>query len=93
MTDVCYLFGLTGMACYFCLELVAEQRERRHNSLQCQNVEKRLSMHLRGKDSVSRNHQQPPKKQSDSGTVESAMDSSVDMEFFLPPVSQPTLSV
>lgn len=93
MAQVCYLFGMTGQACCFCLELVADHRRRRHTKASLQVAENRLSNRLQAEHKMPPNTPYVNSEEPRTGNVESAMDSTADMSAYLGPISQASLSV
>ena len=93
MAQVCYLFGLLGLACYFSLELVSDQRERRSSHVSSHTAEVRLSRRLRAERNVSIQNNLGSMDEPCTGIVESAMDSKAELDVYLGPSTQSTLSV
>jgi len=94
IANVCYLFGLSGLAFYFCLEFTANQRIQSQANAARNSAEQRLSRRMRIETKAALLHQQESAPQEPSaGSIESAMDSQADLDTFLGMPTQPTLSV
>lgn len=102
IAGLCNLFGLTGLAFYFSLELVANQRAQRQATLLQRSAERKLSRRVWAdaktalcheeakvtlRHSEKENNAQPRPTE-----IETAMDSSADLDAYLGPTSQPVLS-
>lgn len=100
IASLCHTFGWCGMAFYFSLEFVADQRARKHTTVLQQSAEQRLSWRLRA-DAVMASHVEEERahgansggRGESSGGIENAMDSTVGLDLYLGPTSQPVLSV
>lgn len=90
--ELCRSLALSGLAFYFSLELVADQRAHRKTLLWQRTAERTLSRRLYREDKMAefnatdKSHEQP------SGSVESAMDSCADLTAYQGPTAQPALS-
>ena len=93
ITNLCYLFGLSGMAFYFCLELAAEHRAGRSLRANASSAEHRLACRLRAENHAGRPNAHIQSKEDTAGNIESAMDSQADFSMYLGAQTQPTLSV
>lgn len=93
MANVCYSFGMLGLASYFCLELVADQRERQQAKRCSHDAERRLSCRLRGEQRMAAQMQQVASAEHHSEKTESAMDSTADLNVYLGANSPPVLSL
>ena len=93
IANLCYLFGLSGMGFYFCLELVAEHRAGKWLRANSSSAEHRLTRRLHAENSSSKlnPHVLPQEKSADK--IERATDSHSDLAVFLGARTQPTLSV
>lgn len=103
IASLCYVFGLNGLAFYFSLELVADQRAHRQATLLQRSAERKLSRRVWGDAKTALCHeemkkQEDVKKKGEKKTeqkpleIESAMDSTAGLEVYLGPTSQPVLS-
>lgn len=90
--QLCWSFALNGLAFYFSLELVADQRAHRRELRSRRTAEQSLSRRLQRERNVAA-HVATEKGEQRTGTLESAMDSTADLAMFLGPTSQPVLSV
>ena len=91
--NLCYLFGLSGMAFYFSLELAADYRAGKCLSENASSAERRLACRLHAETNTAKlnPHAQPREDYTDN--IERAMDSHSDLAVFLGAQTQPTLSV
>jgi hypothetical protein len=87
-----YFSGLVGLALYFCLELVADQRSRNHRRSRCVCDERRLSRRLTIERTPVRSLSEVLSATAELG-VEPAMDSQADLETYRGRQTQPTISV
>lgn len=93
IANLCYLFGLNGIAFYFCLELAADYRTKKWRNDSSRFAEHRLSRRLDAESRAAQlNAHTLPTEQS-TGRIESAIDSQADFAVYLGRQSQPTLSV
>lgn len=93
IANLCYLFGLSGMAFYFCLELVAEHRAGKCLRTNASSAEHRLSCRLRAENHAARLNAHVLSTEDTASNIESAMDSQADISAYLGAQTQPTLSV
>lgn len=93
VASLCYLFGLSGMAFYFCLELVAERRAGKWLRANSSSAEHRLACRLRAESHSAKQNAHCQPQADISGTIESAMDSQVELIVLLGTQTRPTLSV
>ncbi len=93
ITKLCYLFGLSGMAFYFGLELVVEYRAGRCLRATASSAEPRLSCPLRAESSTTKLSSHVLSQEVSADNIERAMDSHSDLAVFLGAPTQPTLSV
>lgn len=92
IAGLCHTFGWCGLAFYFSLELVADQRARRQATVLQRSVERKLSWRLRA-DAVMASYVEEEKSHGQSsGGIESAMDSCAGLDVYLGPIGQPVLS-
>ena len=90
--ELCRLFALSGLAFYFSLELVADQRAQKHTNLSQRVAEWKLSRRLRREDKMAALFEADKSREQPLGSVESAMDSHADLAMYLGPTAQPVLS-
>lgn len=93
VANLCYLFGLTGMAFYFCLELAAEHRAGKWLRANAISAEQRLACRLRAENHSTKLNAHVLSTEDTVSNIESAMDSQADFSAFIGAQTQPTLSV
>ena len=93
MAQHCYLCGLSGMAFYFSLEYVAQQRAQAQAKAASRSAERRLARGLQTENAAAVPHRDAPSQEHTSGDIESAMDSTADLAAYVGLQTQPTLSV
>ena len=93
IANLCYLFGLSGMAFYFCLELAAEHRAWKCLRANASSAEQRLASRLRAENSTAKLSPHVLSPEDSVDHIERAMDSHSDLAVFLGAQTQPTLSV
>ncbi len=92
MAKHCYLCGLCGLAFYFSLEFVAQQRAHSQARAAARAAEKRLSRRMQTQKLIDEFHRDSAVAEV-LGDIESAMDSKADFETYVGLQTQPTLSV
>ena len=92
MAKHCYLCGLSGMAFYFSLEFVAQQRAHLQARAAARSAEKRLSRRMQTQKRIEECHRDSSAAEV-RGDIESAMDSKADFETYVGLQTQPALSV
>jgi hypothetical protein len=90
--ELCRLFALSGLAFYFSLELVADQRAQRRANLARDTAERKLSRRLQRKDKLGTVAEAAKPSEQGSERIESAMDSSADLAVYTGATAQPVLS-
>lgn len=90
--EVCRAFAISGLAFYFSLELVANQRIHQWARVSQQVAEQKLSRRVYSEDKAISYHKSAEPDEQHSGNVESAMDSCADLAVYLGPTAQPVLS-
>ena len=93
IAKLCYLFGLSGMAFYFCLELAAEHRAGKWLRANASSAEQRLARRLSAENSTAKLNPHVLSQENSADNIERAMDSHSDLAVFLGAQTQPTLSV
>lgn len=91
-SELCRSLALSGLAFYFSLELVADQRAHRRTLVWQCKAERALSSRLYREGRMAEFNQADKSVEQRSGSVESAMDSCADLAVFLGPTTQPVLS-
>lgn len=91
--ELCRSFALSGLAFYFSLELVADQRAQKRTRKSQHTIERKLSHRLVREDKMVAFHEAEKSGEEASERVESAMDSCADLFVYLGPTAQPVLSV
>ncbi|MFM9964612.1 MAG: hypothetical protein ACKV2Q_25695 [Planctomycetaceae bacterium] len=93
IAKLCYLFGLNGIAFYFCLELAADYRTKHWMDANSRFAEQRLAHRLHAENRVAQINAYLQAEENSTGKIESAIDSQADLAVYLGRPSQPTLSV
>ncbi len=93
IANLCYLFGLSGMAFYFCLELAADYRAGSCQRANSSSAEQRLTRRVRAENSTAKLNSHVLSAEDSTDNIERAMDSHSDLAVFLGAQTQPTLSV
>ncbi|MBC7815837.1 MAG: hypothetical protein IAG10_02940 [Planctomycetaceae bacterium] len=93
IAGLCYLFGLSGLAFYFCLELVANRRSQQRSQAASAVAAERLTRRLRAEKAVAVPDRDTTSAEHTTGDIESAMDSKADFDVYVGLQTQPTLSV
>lgn len=93
ISKLCYLFGLNGIAFYFCLELAADYRTKRWMSDSSRFAEQRLARRLHAEHRAAQINAHIQANENSTGNIENAIDSQADLAVYLGRQSQPTLSV
>lgn len=90
--ELCRSLALSGLAFYFSLELVADQRTHRRTVVWQRSAERNLSRRLYREDRMAAFHEADKPSNQPSGSINSAMDSCADLAAYQGLTTQPVLS-